>query len=73
MDANLLSPQFIDANKAREYLEEKRWVNGIVCPHCGSTKAYRIEGKTNSKSPARKGLLKCGDCNSNLRYCWYYI
>ncbi len=54
---NLTAPQFQDADKAREYLEEIRWPNGPVCPHCGvEDKAYAITGKS-----ARPGLYKCGE------------
>ena len=36
-DLNLatLSGIFADEDKAREFLESKRWPNGPVCPHCG--------------------------------------
>ena len=55
-DLNLanLSAVFADEEKAREFLEAKRWPNGPVCPHCGNTKAYKIEGE---KTPA--GTYKC--------------
>lgn len=49
---NLTQPQFQDADKAREYLEELRWPEGPVCPHCHSTGAWPIKG-------ARAGLYKC--------------
>lgn len=36
----------------RHYLEQKRWNGAPFCPHCGSTKVYRlVDGKT----------FKCGD------------
>lgn len=66
MEANLLAPQFTDENKAREYLEQMRWSTGIVCPHCGSNEAYRLEGKIDSKSPVRKGVLKCKSCRQQF-------
>ena len=49
---NLTQPQFQDKETAREYLEELRWPNGPVCPHCGDTGAWPIKG-------GRKGLYKC--------------
>ena len=57
---NLLAPHFQDADKARDYLENLRWPEGPVCPHCGGVKAYRITpGKGSS---TQKGLYKCADC-----------
>lgn len=66
MEANLLAPQFTNEDEAREYLEQMRWSNGIVCPHCGSSEAYHLEGKTDSKSPVRKGVLKCKACRKQF-------
>ena len=39
---------------AREYLEKLRWPNGPVCPHCGSTEATKLQGKS-----TRPGVHKC--------------
>lgn len=59
--ADLLSPQFQDADKAREYLEALRWPDGPICPHCGVVGAhYQI------KSKARAGLWKCKDCRQQF-------
>ena len=33
---SLTAPFFHDDDKAREYLESVRWINGPVCPHCGA-------------------------------------
>lgn len=57
---------FADKEAAREYLEDLRWPNGAVCPHCGNEKAYQINGKTNSNKPARKGLYKCKKCRKQF-------
>lgn len=35
---------------------------GPVCPHCRSIEYYRLSPKAESKSPARKGSLKCRKC-----------
>lgn len=45
---------FPDEKSCREHLEQMRWENKIVCPHCGGDrKIYRInDGK----------LFKCADC-----------
>jgi len=60
--ANLLSPHFTDADKAREYLEALRWPNGVVCPHCGVIgDHYKLQGKA-----TRPGLWKCKDCRKQF-------
>ena len=60
--ADLLSPHFHDADKARAYLEAARWPNGPICPHCGCIgRASRLEGNGH-----RKGLLFCGDCRKQF-------
>ena len=53
----LTAPQFHNEDKAREHLEAIRWPNGPVCPHCGSQRHYKLQGKAH-----RPGLLKCADC-----------
>lgn len=60
--ADILAPQFQDADKAREYLEALRWPDGQVCPHCGSvSEHYALQGKT-----TRPGLWKCKDCRKQF-------
>lgn len=61
--AILNQPQFKDAAKARQWLENVRWPDGPVCPHCGSISPdhYRLEGQAH-----RPGLLKCKDCRSQF-------
>lgn len=58
----LTAPHFQNADAARKYLEELRWPDGPVCPHCGTiNRAWAIEGGAQKKtSKARKGLYKCG-------------
>lgn len=41
-------------DEARAFLEGIRWPNGPVCPHCGSRRVGRLEGKA-----TRPGLFKC--------------
>jgi transposase-like protein len=62
MPAVLNQPHFQDENKAREYLENLRWINGIVCPHCGALdRIGKLEGKAH-----RTGLYKCGHCRKQF-------
>jgi transposase-like protein len=67
-DLNLveLSTLFVDENKAREFLESKRWPDGKpVCPHCGG-EGYALVSKPGSKSPGRPGLKKCKKCRKQF-------
>jgi transposase-like protein len=60
--ADLLSPQFQDADKAREYLEALRWPEGPICPHCGAlSQHYALKGTAH-----RPGLWKCKDCRKQF-------
>lgn len=43
---------FRDDYACAEYLSNKRWPGGFVCPHCGSRKAWRLE--------TRPWLWQCG-------------
>jgi transposase-like protein len=64
---NLTAKYFHDKNEARKYLEKIRWADGVVCPHCGVIdNHYAIQGKSNSKKPAREGLWKCKDCRKQF-------
>lgn len=45
-------------DQAREHIEKLLWPDGQpVCRNCGSTNAYRMQGKT-----CRPGLCRCRDC-----------
>jgi transposase-like protein len=62
----LNSPHFQDEAAAREHLEQMRWPNGPVCPHCESTEAYKLTAKPGSKTPVRKGVYKCKACREQF-------
>lgn len=56
------SPYFTNEDKAREYLENIRWPDGPICPHCGSKeKHYSLQGKAH-----RKGIWKCKVCRKQF-------
>lgn len=57
---------YLNEDAAREYLEQKRWPNGTVCPHCGVIGAYRLQGKADSKRPVRQGVWKCKACRKQF-------
>ena len=50
-------------DEARKMLEDIRWKNGIVCPHCGSKDVTRIEGKAES---VRDGVIQCKSCRKQF-------
>jgi transposase-like protein len=64
--SDLSQIQFQDANAAREHLEQMRWPNGPVCPHCASTDAYKLQAKEGSKKPVRVGVYKCAECREQF-------
>lgn len=57
MDKTLIQIAQMTEDEARTYLEEIRWPNGPVCPHCGAVKVTRLNGKAH-----RDGVLKCNAC-----------
>jgi transposase-like protein len=60
--ADIYAPHFMDADKARAYLEKMRWPDGPVCPHCGVIGShYALKGAT-----TRGGLWKCKDCRKQF-------
>jgi len=62
MNFNQLAAVLADEEKAIALVEQQRWPDGVVCPHCGVLgRAYRLQGKT-----TRKGLWKCGACRSQF-------
>ena len=67
-DLNLidLAPYIADADKARELFEQLRWKDGVVCPHCESTEAYKLTPKADSKKSVRKGVHKCKSCRKQF-------
>ena len=62
---NINSPIFNDESAARSYLEQQRWPNGAVCPHCGGTERnYPVQANKDAK--VREGLYHCNDCSSSF-------
>src|SRR5947208_12139902 len=52
---------------AGQYLEEIRWPNGVVCPHCETAKQKRIwEIKANEAAKIRPGLYHCAECGKQF-------
>jgi len=69
-DAAIIAPHFSDPEKAREFLEAKRWPDGPICPHCGVIgEAYKLTADLENKKAtthARKGVWKCGGCREQF-------
>jgi transposase-like protein len=61
MTVNLTDPKFHDENVAREWLEAKRWPDGVVCVHCSGARVARMGGKS-----GRPGLFHCPDCRGQF-------
>jgi transposase-like protein len=61
--AHLNQPHFKSETIARQWLENIRWPDGAVCPHCGSVSKdhYKLEGEAH-----RPGLYKCKDCREQF-------
>jgi transposase-like protein len=61
-----MAPLFNDEEKARLFIEGKRWPNGPVCPHCECKEVYTLTPKPGSKSPVRPGVYKCKKCRKQF-------
>lgn len=60
MNINITNPIFHDEAKAQAHLEASRWPDGVSCPHCGSERVRRMEGKTQA------GMFLCNDCRDKF-------
>jgi transposase-like protein len=62
MSANLFQPHFLDADKARVWLEARLWPEGPICPHCGVVnEATQLKGKAH-----RPGVYQCNACRDQF-------
>jgi transposase-like protein len=67
-----IAKQFSDEEEAYKYVEQIRWANGIVCPHCGSVnKAYYLEPKegqrkTRTGKKTYRRVWKCAECHEQF-------
>jgi transposase-like protein len=60
MMTDITNPIFHDEAKALAHLEASRWNGEHHCPHCGSTRVRRMEGKTQT------GMFLCNDCRNKF-------
>jgi len=61
-----MRPLFNDEDKARQFVESKRWPNGPVCPHCGGVDIATLTARPDSKRPGRPGLYNCRSCREQF-------
>jgi transposase-like protein len=62
-----MSAMFSDEDKARDFIEGKRWPDGKpFCPHCGEQRAYRLTSKPGSEHKTTPGTWKCGACRKKF-------
>src|ERR1700736_4115042 len=67
LEDDLFAPEFTHPDQARAVLETERWLEGPVCPHCGSVAAaYKLEPRPGAKTHARKGVWKCATCRKQF-------
>ena len=57
---NITDPIFHDEAKALAHIEASRWNGEPSCPHCGSLRVRRMEGKTQA------GMFLCNDCRDKF-------
>ncbi|MEV4935709.1 IS1595 family transposase, partial [Sphingobium sp. LSP13-1-1.1] len=60
MATNITDPIFHDEAKALAHIEASRWSGEPNCPHCGSPRVRRMEGKTQA------GMFLCNDCRDKF-------
>lgn len=62
-----IQSRFSTDQSARAYLEEIRWPNGVICPHCKNADQKRIwEIKASSTAKIRSGLRQCAECKKQF-------
>ena len=62
-----IQSRFGTDEKARQYLEEIRWPNSVVCPHCKNADQKRIwEIQSNEAAKIRAGLYQCAECKKQF-------
>ena len=60
MNVNITDPIFHNEAKAEAHIAASRWNGEPSCPHCGSLRVRRMEGKTQA------GMFLCNDCRDKF-------
>ncbi len=64
---DITAKQFTDERVARKYLEDLRWSDGPICPHCKTVgNHYALTAKQDSERPVREGVWKCKKCRKQF-------
>ena len=58
--ADIYAPEFTNEEAAIAHLEQSRWADGVVCPHCGSVSVTKMAGQTQA------GYFQCNDCRDKF-------
>ncbi len=72
LNLSTIAKLFSDETAAWQYLEQTRWPNGPICPHCGIVNhAYFLEPEsgirtTRTGDTSYRRLWKCGDCRQKF-------
>jgi len=53
-------------DEAREFLENLRWPDGVICPHCEHDVAHKITAKEGTKTHVRDGVYMCAKCRKQF-------
>jgi transposase-like protein len=61
--STLKNPVFQDETKAREYLEARRWPDGVICPFCGQVGTAKAQPATGALGA---GWWHCNDCRKKF-------
>jgi len=65
--AELTGAHFTGPERARAYLEKRRWPEGAACPHCGLIgEAYPLKPKEGGLTGVRPGVWKCSACRKQF-------
>lgn len=66
-NTGLFAEHYRDEDTARTHIENIRWPDGPVCPHCSSVdNAGKVNPKPGSKKPVRKGVWWCRSCKKQF-------
>lgn len=68
-----IASQVTSEAEAYVYLEQLRWADGVVCPHCGGTghcfylsPDNGVSRKTRTGTTSQRRVWKCGDCRKQF-------
>lgn len=64
LNLSRIAKQYADEESAYKFIENIRWENGVVCPHCGSVKQASLVAHRNGGRKTRTG-------KQSFRRVWY--